>query len=277
MRIVFFLILLLGLGIAGFAGYLVLQQFQAYQTRVAQLTKELGAKVELKEVAIAAIDLDYGKPLTTEDVMMVKFPIDAIPENAFVTSEELFGAEGSDTQARTVLRAIDKGEIISVLKVTGFGQDAGVASRLEKGQRAFTLRVDVASGVSGFLRPGDSVDVYWTGSVQSETVSRLILDGVQLIAIDQLSDADRNRPIVARTVTVSVTPQVVAALAQAQATGKLQLSLRGIGDETQSGSIEVDQNDLLGREEVQEVREKVCTIKQRKGGETIEIPIPCPE
>lgn len=276
MRIVFFLILLMGLGIAGFAGMMVLNQFTAYRNLVAQLQKEVGEKVELKEVAIAADDLGYGKQLTKEDIVMVKFPVNGMPENAFTSLEDLFGTEEADKPLRTILRALDKGEVISELKVTGFGQDAGVASRLERGMRAFTLKVDVASGVSGFLRPGDGVDVYWTGRAGNETVSRLILDGANLIAIDQIAEKDRNRPVVARTVTVAVSPQVVASLAQAQATGKLQLSLRGIGDETTSGTIEVNQNDLLGREEIEEVQEKRCTIKSRKGSEIVEIPIPCP-
>ena len=51
------------------------------------------------------------------------------------------------------------------VKVTDPGEEAGVTSQLEPGMRAFALRVDVASGVSGFLRPGDRVDIYWTGSV----------------------------------------------------------------------------------------------------------------
>lgn len=280
MRIVFFLVLLVGLAIAGFAGNMVLQQFEAYRVQIANLEVQVGERIELKEVAVAAEDLKYGAQLTQENVQLVKFPADALPENSFVELEELFGAEGADKEPRTILRGIDKGEVISSLKVTGFGQDAGVASRLERGMRAFTLKVDVASGVSGFLRPDDSIDIYWTGRVSNEMVSRLILDGVKLIAIDQSSQKDLSRPTVARTVTVAVSPQIVAALAQAQATGKLQLSLRGIGDDTTSGNIEVDQNSLLGREDKEEEvveKKKVCTIKSRKGSEIVEIPIPCPK
>ena len=51
------------------------------------------------------------------------------------------------------------------------GQDAGVSSRLSKGMRAFAIRVDVATGVSGFLRPGDRVDVYWSGTIQGRLLT----------------------------------------------------------------------------------------------------------
>ena len=153
MRILFFLVLLIGLGMASFAGFLVLQRFEAYNAQIVKLRKEVGEKIELGEVAIAVGDLSYGASLAKENIKFVKWPISAIPEEAFTSEEDLFGKPEDEQPSRTVLRAIDMGKIISNRTVTGFGQDAGVASRLERGMRAFTLKVDVASGVSGFLRP----------------------------------------------------------------------------------------------------------------------------
>ena len=104
------------------------------------------------------------------------------------------------------------------------------------------------------------------------------MDGISLIAIDQTSGEVSSAATVAKTVTVAVSPRTVASLAQAQSTGKLLLSLRGVNDETVSGAIEVTQNDLLGRIETEAVVEKVeriCTIKTRKGADVIEVPIPC--
>ena len=112
--------------------------------------------------------------------------------------------------------------------------------------RAFAIRVDVASGVSGFLRPGDVVDVYWTGQRQGDEVTRLVEARVPIIAVDQTTDADRVEASVAQTVTVEATPLQVASLAQAQATGSLTLSLVGVGDEGVAEAVEVDQRRLLG-------------------------------
>jgi len=61
---------------------------------------------------------------------------------------------------------MEKNEPIRASKVTAPGQEAGLTTLLARGMRAFTIKVDVASGVSGFLRPSDLVDVYWSGSVQ---------------------------------------------------------------------------------------------------------------
>ncbi len=283
MRIVFALVLILGVALAGGAVYFAAQQFGANQARIAELKERITKNVELAEVYVAATELRYGQVLTKEDVKIIEWPADSVPETAFTKIEDLFGAE-DETDARIVIRVVDAGEIILATKVTDLGEDAGVASRLEKGMRAFTLRVDVASGVSGFLRPGDKIDIYWTGQLsgsgerRGETVTRLIMDGISLIAIDQTSGKSTAEPTVAKTVTVAVSPKIVASLAQAQSTGKLLLSLRGVDDETVSGAIEVTQNDLLGRETIQveaEQVKRVCTIKTRKGAEVIEVPIPC--
>jgi pilus assembly protein CpaB len=216
--------------------------------------------------------------LTKDDVTTIAWPVNSIPETAFTKAEVLFGLEG-ELDTRIVIRVVDPGEILLSTKVTNLGEDVGVASRLAVGMRAFTLRVDVASGVSGFLRPGDKVDIYWTGEIdRGEKVTKLIMDGISLIAIDQSSASSSVAPTVAKTVTVAVSPRTVASLVQAQSTGKLLLSLRGVNDDTTSEAIEVTQNDLLGRQEVKEeviAVKKVCTIKTRKGAEVIDVPIPC--
>ena len=158
-----------------------------------------------------------------------------------------------------------------------------MSSRLSKGMRAFAIRVDVATGVSGFLRPGDRVDIYWSGTVQSagrdgEEVTQLIESGVKLVAIDQTADGDRSSPTIARTVTVEASPLQVAALAQAQNTGNLSLSLLGTEGVAVEEDVAINQSRLLGIQatEVVQVEEKrVCTIRTRRGAEIIETPIPC--
>ena len=97
-------------------------------------------------------------------------------------------------------------------------------------------------------------------------------------AIDQTADEDNSNPSIARTVTVEATPIQVAALAQAQNTGRLSLSLLGAEDVAFNEDVAINQNSLLGitTEQVAEVEEKkVCTIRTRRGAEIIMTPIPC--
>ena len=124
----------------------------------------------------------------------------------------------------------------------------GLEQLVQGGLAAGAIKVDVATGVSGFLRPGDRVDVYWSGNARGENVTRLIQASLQIIAIDQTDDEDRNNPTIARTITVEAPPDQIAALAQAQATGNLTLALVGVRDDTESETIEVTNRILRSTE-----------------------------
>lgn len=287
MRLVFGLVLVVGLGLAGFAVYMAKSYIQSYQTQLAKERAQRAPQIETVDVIVANEPLRYGQKLEPSMVRMAKFPKDSLPNGYFIKPEGLF--PNDNKEKRTVRRAMEKNEAVLAVKITKPGEDAGISASLGPGMRAFAIKVDVASGVSGFLRPGDRVDVYWTGQVRGERVrtegnsvgdvTKLIQSGVRLIAIDQVSNEDTRQAIIARTVTVEAKPQQVAALAQAQATGRLSLSLVGTQDETEAQVIEVDQWRLLGlsKKEVEAPapKKEVCTIKTRRGGEVIISQIPC--
>ena len=282
MRAVFGLVFIVGIALAGGAVFMAKNYITAYQAELAKERAARAAVVPTVDVFVAEHPLRYGETLTRDAVRAVKWPETAIPEGAFTSIEALFPPESKEN--RVVLRAMEKDEAIMALKVTEPGEDAGITSRLERGMRAFAIRVDVASGVSGFLRPGDRVDVYWTGSIRGTgegngEVTRMIEAGVQLIAVDQSAGDDLDGTVIARTVTVAASPEQVAALAQAQSTGSLSLALVGAEDDTIASAIEVDQRSLLGlgeRQAAPEIaKERVCTIRTRRGAEVVEIPIPC--
>ncbi|MGH1424929.1 MAG: Flp pilus assembly protein CpaB [Pseudooceanicola sp.] len=285
MRSLFGLVLIAGLGLAGFAVYMVKGYMQTYEQQLAMERSSRPDVVPTVDVFVAERSLRYGEALAPEDVRMIKWPQNALPEGVFTDVAELFPENEPN---RYVLRAMEKNEAVMTIKVTSPGEDAGLTNRLAKGMRAFAIKVDVSSGVSGFLRPSDRVDVYWTGRVAQNNdfnrmgeVTKLIEAGVQLIAVDQSATSDEAQAIIARTVTVAVNPQQVAALAQAQSTGRLSLSLVGAEDDTVAQAIEVDQNALLGieaptiKEVIRKEEKKVCTIRTRRGAEVVVIPIPC--
>lgn len=280
MRLIFGLVLIAGLGLAGLAVYMAQDYISQYETALAQERQSRPEQIPLTSILVASQPLSYGQPLSPENVRLVRFPVDALPEGTFADPAALFpeGAEGP----RLVLRAMEVNEPILAVKVTEPGGSAGVASRLSPGTRAFAIKVDASSGVSGFLSPGDRVDVYWTATGNGMTggVTRLIEANLRIVGVDQDSREDRIGPTVARTVTVEARPLQVAALAQAQASGTLSLALVGIGDDSVSESVEIDRNALLGTvadvvEEVAVVEERTCSIRTRRGGEVMDMPIPC--
>ena len=280
MRVIFGMVLLAGVALAGGAVYMAKDYIGQYQAELARAKQMQSAIVPTQTVYVASRSLSYGDVLTPDDVRAVNWPQDAIPAGTFDDLAILFPEDKKEP--RLIVRPMEENEALLAVKITEPGEDIGLTTRLEKGMRAFTIRVDVASGVSGFLRPGDKVDVYWTGSVAavggSEDVTMLIQTAVKLIAVDQ-TENQINGARIARTVTVAAKPEHVAALAQAQSTGKLSLSLVGAGDDTEVDDIRVDQVSLLGLTQSAPVAKapeaKVCSIRTRRGAEVVVIPIPC--
>lgn len=291
MRLVFALVLIAGIGLAGFAVYMAQTYMSEMSAERDKLLAAQAAAPPMVDVVVLKEDKAYGQVLKKEDVKWMRWQKDSLPKGAFVRDVSDFpnGAVfGGDTlfpdgkRERFVITSMNKFEPLLAHKVTNPGEDAGLTSRLGKGMRAFAIRVDVSSGVSGFLRPGDRVDVYWTGSHAGYggDVTKLIESSVKLIAVDQIADTARTTPVIARTVTVEASPQQVAKLTQAQSTGKLSLSLVGAEDDTVAEVSQVDQRTLLGIVEQAPVvveQERVCTTKIRRGAEVIVQEIPCPQ
>ncbi len=277
MRLVFLLVLVVGIGTAGYATLLIKNRFTDYQVRVAELENELRQTrekvVETTPVVVLATPVGYAHQIMLEDLAVINWPSNDMPENTYSSIEEVLGAE--DAGPRYVKRPVEAGEPLLASKITDFGEDIGVNTLLEPGTRAFAIRVDVASGVSGFIQPGDEVDIYWTGQSRSKVITILILEKVKIIAIDQQSEQNTLRPTVARTVTLQVSPSTVANLVQFQSSGSLTLSLRGVEDASTSGTIEVDTSSLIGNEIIEVEDAPVCYRRERRGVEVVKIEVPC--
>ena len=138
-------------------------------------------------------------------------------------------------------------------------EDRGfLAAALSPGMRATTVPVTAASGLAGFVFPGDRVDIVLTEDVKGSgdgdplRVSETIVRNVRVLATDQrYTDKDDDGKTVikeAHNVTLEVTPRISEKIAVAQSIGKLSLSLRSIADQSSdlaravaSGDIKVPQ------------------------------------
>ena len=271
MRLIFLLVLAIGIGTAGYAAFLIQGQFGAKDAEIARLSNELRKTreqvVETTPVVVTAARVSFAHRLTAEDLVVINWPSEHLPENVFTNIEDVIG--GEDAEPRYVKRVLEIGEPLMAVKITDFGEDIGINTLLEPGTRAFAIRVDVASG--------DEVDIYWTGHNLDQTITRLIIEKVKIVAIDQQASQDVLRPTVARTVTLQVSPDIVAKLVQFQASGSLTLSLRGVEDTTTSGPISVDTSTLIGNEiiDIEEVQK--CFRRERRGVDVISVEVPCEE
>jgi len=186
-------------------------------------------ETELATVVVSTVPMKFGDELTAERLRVVSWPADIRPEGSFENISEILGAE-----RRVVLRSIGRNEPITKEKISGFGSRASLSQVIEEGYRATAIRINVASSVSGFILPGDRVDVLLTfkSEYSDKDLNNIILQDVRVLAIDQLSDESQGGAIIGSTASLEVKPIDAQKLALAQGgTGKLSLILRRISPE----------------------------------------------
>ncbi len=274
MRIVFAFILLCGLGLAGTAAYMVMKQFNQYSADLEEAKRLQTPAIELVEIVVATERLNYGSILSEEDLTVVSWPANSIPEGAFLSLEDLMG--GENAEPRAILRIMEISEAVLASKVTDFGGNIGPQGLLSPGMRAFTIQVSVTSGI--FVQPNDRIDIYWTGNNGREVITRQLLENIRVVAVDRNSNEDVQTRSVAKTVTVEVNPTLVATLTQAQQTGRINLSLRGIGDDAFLGGVEVTTKDVTLVQDaivIEEVIDEKCYTTVSKGVDRVRVEIPC--
>ena len=143
----------------------------------------------------------------------------------------------------TVVRyPITAGQPLTHGALVGPNDRGFLAAALGPGMRAVTVPVNTASGVAGFVFPGDRVDMVLTQQVQGGgegpplKVSETIVRNVRVLATDQRIDSKgedgKTEVKTFSNVTVEVTPRIAEKVAVAQSMGSLTLSLRSIADNT---------------------------------------------
>ncbi|CAN1514829.1 CpaB Flp pilus assembly protein CpaB [Paracoccaceae bacterium] len=284
MRAVFALVLVIGMGLAGVAVYMIQEHIAKTENLLAK-EREYNAKAgKLVEVYVFTTELQYGDALKKEDVKLIYWPEASLPESIFRDEAILFPENAPGP--RYIMRPTEAYEPVLSSRLTEPGELAGLTAKLAPGMRAFGIKVGVASGVAGFVKPDDYIDIYWTGNIQGTggESTRLIESSIQIIAVDKsFNDGQVNESKDAKSVTVAATPEQVARLAQAQSSGTLTMSLVGDTAAVVTEKIEIDTNELLGIEEVAPVVveeapvAKICKQRERKGTEVVETIIPCTE
>lgn len=195
-------------------------------------------------IVVAAVgQLPFGTPLTENNVIEIPWAAKTVPEGAF-TSKQALLKDGR----RVTLGTIQPNEPILVSRVTGPGQRASLSNLLDPDKRAITIRVDDVRGVAGFILPNDRVDVVLIRSVSDSGARRdysdLLLQDVKVIAVDQLSSEQKDRPTVAKAVTLEVTPYQAQKISLATNVGQLSLILRKAGDSNVVVDRRVTESDL---------------------------------
>lgn len=271
------LVTVVGLCIAGASAYYARDLMT---DRVAEETHAIRVEAEqaMSTVVVALEDIPFAVPITRKMVAVQNWPRDALPEGAFQTLESVVGPEGS--QPRSAKRAIVAGELLLASKLSGFGEKVTFLQTLTAGTRAMTIEVNAVSGVAGFVKPGDFVDIVLTENRSGDLRARTIMQNVRVIGVDQEYGEGVETNRVARTLTVEVTPEDGQRLALAQRAGSLSLTLRTTdgGMDTPLPAMSLsDLLDMAEEPEIEQVEEtaaepkRTVTIRRGNSAEVVEI------
>jgi pilus assembly protein CpaB len=229
-RIRTLLLLFAAVVLAGGTGLLV-RSFLAQKTAEVEARPLERPAAPQKSVLVARNAIARGQILKPQDFSWQVWPEGGIDRNYIQA-----GTRPAEAFTGWVARdPIAPGEPIIEAKIVSPGSRGFLAAALAPGMRAVSVPVTATSGISGFVFPGDQVDILITHTPATgnnneapHKASETVLRDVRVIAVDQKLDSKGNEALVAHTATLEVTPKQSEIIAVATEMGKLSLSLRSL-------------------------------------------------
>src|SRR5689334_20623752 len=131
-------------GAAAVLGYFTLSTMASQASRAGNR--------DLRPVVVTASDLTFGQKLEPTMLRVVKYPKESVPAGAFSTVDSVVG--------QTTKVFLGAREPVTAVKLSSRG--GGLSMLVRPTMRAASVEVNQVSGVSGFVLPGDRVDVLVT-------------------------------------------------------------------------------------------------------------------
>jgi pilus assembly protein CpaB len=255
---------LLGIAVAGGSAYGAREYL-----RQTAATASVDPTNGLVTAIVAGRDIKFGQVIEPQMLQIVSWPREALPAGAFTDLDALLPKAGGEP--RRAKNAMSAGELILSSKVSNFGEKVTIVQTLGENSRAMSIRVDAVTGVGGFVTPGDTVDIVLTQGGGENLRAITILQNVRVIGVDQLANEEENTPVVARTVTVEVSPENSQKLALAQSAGTLSLTLRTLDSVVDKPLDSIRLSDILQEKSPVEEVEQKSRIKIRRANEVEEV------
>ncbi|MFM9889189.1 MAG: Flp pilus assembly protein CpaB [Rickettsiales bacterium] len=183
----------------------------------------------LNQVLVASADIPAGS-FVRSDVQLAfsDWPEANITPSMFTITT----TKTVDFNGAVARRTVQKGEPILKNLLVRSNEGGFMSAVLDPGKRAVSIAVDSTTGNAGFIFPGDHVDLILTHSVNSDNkelrASETFIQDARVLAVDQKIDNPENKAMLAKTVTLEVTPKQAEEINLAKDLGKISLSLRSL-------------------------------------------------
>jgi len=268
MRILVIGLIVLALSVAGISTYLI----KNFSTPEAIQELEKKAEPIKTQILVATKPLNPGDILNSDTVAWRPWPKDSLSEHYFsVEKDDQKDEKFKEVNEATVRRPLQAGEPLIAAKFFKSDSPGFMAGMLDQGMRAISVPVTANTGVSGFILPGDHVDILIVHNKGKEAVNKTtpaekkavgvektirplvvmstmtetILQNILVLAVDQTLGEIEGTALPAKTLTFQLTPKQSEILLTARATGQLSVVLRDIATSTEkvaekSGSFTTD-------------------------------------
>ena len=173
--------------------------------------------IETKAVVVAKVNIPPRTRIQESMLQLKELPVDAVPEGAIESLNEV-----KDVQVKVSIFA---GDILTVQKVFK-----------ESSNEGFVGEIPPVTGVAGFAKPGDKVDLLLVEKGQYSATSNILLQNVPLLSVNQdvtgsnvlddngiVKTSAISNPTIA---TVALPPQDILKLISAAKLGEIYMMLR---------------------------------------------------
>jgi pilus assembly protein CpaB len=226
--------------------------FFLYQWMDKQKTPVEVVKVVEKEavpVVVAGVNLPWGTKIAPDMVKTTPFLKQSLPVGYF--------ASPADLKDRVILTPLKINEPITEDKLAPISvKTGGVSAILKPGTRAIAVKGDKVIGISGFINPGNRVDVIVTVTDPAikKVRSKIVLENLLVLATGtQIQKNEKGEPMPVDVYTLEVTPQQAEKVALAGSQGRLNFALRNTTDSDNNWTKGVTIPQLLASSDYYEV------------------------
>lgn len=232
----------------GAAIVFLFQLITSYQARIDEAKKPEDTVM----VIVAARDLYPGVNITEEDLVAVEIPPRFLPGGVFLAPEHVVGQRPRER--------ILANEFIRASRLANPESGEGLNAIIPRDMRAISVEIADGAALSGFLDPGNYVDILVTidpedkggnSASKKDTETHTLLQAVFVLGVNSRSqDANMDGTATRGSTTPSVTLLVTAAqaeqVAHAERIGELRLSLRNDLDGNYVDSTGAGMDEILG-------------------------------
>jgi pilus assembly protein CpaB len=212
-------------------------------------------------VVVASHDLTFGSTLESEMMKVVPYPKASLPKGYYGVPDSLLG------QVTKVFLMENEPILASKLSSTG----GGLSLMIQNNMRAASIQVDKVSGVSGFVLPGDRVDVIASiekrDGGRDEAVATTVLQNIEVLAAGEKTQQQGDKIIQVQSVTLLVDAAGAQTLALVSREAKLQLALRNPTDTDTLTLASVSKSEIIAGKKKEE-KPKVVYVKSKSKVDT---------